>query len=304
LNRRIIYGNVPLHVVDGNRSRVGKGLLTDTWTMIAEGRRATRYTMTRSEELKKYLTSLAIRGSEYILFDNVTGRFGGPVIEAAMTTGSISDRILGASEIVELPLSLTWMATGNGYTCSHDMIGRTSPIMLDTPLASPESRNGFRHKELLAFVEQHRRDLLIAGLSIVANFIDAGSPQQQISNFGGFEQWSDLIRGSIVWAGLPDPLDEREQLTEVAGGSCDSGVRDLIDAWKFETPVSVRAALETVASDDAFLTLKSLLESRETEATPSEYLGKLLRRARGQWIDGRKFERSEHKVPKWFLVNA
>jgi hypothetical protein len=304
LCRRNISGNTPLFVVDGNRSRVGKGLLSDTWTMIVEARRASRYSMSNQDELRKFLTSLGTEGGEYVLFDNITGRFGGPTLEAAMTTGTINDRVLGISKTVDVPLSLTWLATGNGYTPTKDMVGRSIPIMLDTELANPESRGGFKHPELLAYIQQNRRELVMAGLSIVANYIRAGSPKQDIENFGGFENWSDLIRGAIVYAGLADPLDERQQLVEASDDGVALKTKELINAWTFAEPTNVKNALEAVASGTASVELASILDECPKEAKPSEYLGKLLRSAKGQPVGGRKFDRTAHKVAKWFVTSA
>jgi hypothetical protein len=117
LCRNLIDGSTPFFPVDGNRSGVGKGLLTDTFTMIAEGRRASRCSVPDEAELRKALTSIAISGQSYVLFDNVKGRFGGGVLEGAMTTGIFEARILGVNEMVKLPLSVTWLATANDAAC-------------------------------------------------------------------------------------------------------------------------------------------------------------------------------------------
>ena len=302
LTRQVIGGNVPIHVVDGNRSGVGKGLLTDCWTIVSEGRRASRYTLGKPDELKKYLTSLAVRGADYVLFDNVTGRLGGPVIEAAMTSGSISDRLLGASEIIDVPLSITWLATVNDYTCTRDMVRRTLPIQLDTSLINPEERGGFKYPYLLEHLMRNRRQLLIAGLSIVSNYINAGMPGQAIENLGGFEDWSDLVRSAIVWAGLADPLADRKQLQDSAEEAANPRTKQLIEAWTFEGPVTVKQALTLAADDGAYVTLRSFLDGKPEGLSEAEFLGKQLRSARGQSIGGRKIDRTEHATAKWYAI--
>ena len=193
-----MQGNTPFFPFDGNRPGCGKGLATDVLTLIAEGRRASRYVYTgKQDELRKALTALAIAGRNYMLFDNIKGRFGGAVLEAAMTTGSISDRILGASKNVEVALPITWLATVNGMTYERDMMRRSVPIMFNTAENNPQLREGFQEPDLLAYVQQHRRELLMAGLSIVANYIRAGKPNQGLSAFGSFQEWSDLIRSAV-----------------------------------------------------------------------------------------------------------
>lgn len=296
LCRGTIYGNTPLFMVDGNKPRCGKGLLTDTWTAIAEGRRASRYSMSDQNELRKFLTSVAVAGGSYVLFDNVTARLEGATLEAALTTGAISDRVLGLSQQVDIPLPICWFATGNNCTLGRDMTGRTVPIRLDVEADRPEERTGFRHANLLDYIAEHRCELLIAGLSIVANYILAGSPKQAISNFGGFEEWSNLIRAAIVFAGLADPLGDRQQYVELAHDDANDKTAALAKLWSFSTPVTVKKAIEEIYSDQSHLTLRSVLDERPKDTTPAEYCGKLLRSGKGRW-----FTRSEHKTPKWTL---
>lgn len=291
-------------MVDGNRSRVGKGLLTDSWTVISEGRRASRYSLSDQNELRKFLTSVAVQGGEYVLFDNLAGRFGGATLEAAMTSGTIHDRVMGLSKTVDLPLSITWMATGNGYSCSRDMVGRTVPIQLGIEMTNPETRDGFKYDDLLLHIQTHRRELLVSGLSIVSNYIRAGSPVQDITPFGGFMPWSNLIRSAVVFAGLADPLGDRAQLIETAEEGTEPVFKKLLEAWSFGEATTVKKAIETVANDDSFVTLRAVVEDHDKDVTTAEYLGRLLRSANGRVIDGRKFRRSTHKVPKWEVVKA
>lgn len=302
LCRRMLAGNTPLFMVDGNRSRVGKGLLTDTWTTIADGRRASRYSLSSQDELRKYLTSLAIQGGDYVCFDNVSSRLGGATLEAAMTAGKITDRILCQSENIDVPLPICWFGTANNCTYSSDMPGRTVPIKLDSTVPNPSERGGFRHPALLSHIEANRRELLIAGLSIVAHYIANGSPQQSIPNFGGFEAWSNLIRSAVVHAGLADPLADRELLAE--GQDVESDVQRLHSAWSFDKATTIGDAVKAVADGKSHLTLRSILEGCDEKKTPQERLGKLLRNARGITIDGKKFDHDGKKPPKWSLINA
>ncbi len=305
LCRNLIDGSTPFFPVDGNRSGVGKGLLTDTFTMIAEGRRASRCSVPDEAELRKALTAIAISGQNYILFDNVKGRFGGGVLEGAMTTGIFEARILGVNEIVKLPLNVTWLATANDAAYTRDMIRRTCPIMLSTDVENPEARSAFKYSRLLDHIACHRAELVIAAMSIVGNFIAADRPDQKLSSWGGFEQWSDLIRGAIVWAGLADPIDALEVLRSSVIENVGSLTSKLIDAWTFDSAVTVKAALISIESEpDKYTALAALIDGRpDKDRTPAEYLGKLLRGARGQVISGRCIQRdsSDSHRPKWFV---
>jgi hypothetical protein len=305
LCRNLIDGSTPFFPVDGNRSGVGKGLLTDTFTMIAEGRRASRCSVPDPTELRKALTAIAISGQSYVLFDNVKGRFGGGVLEGAMTTGIHEDRLLGVNEMVKLPLNVTWLATANDAVYTRDMIRRTCPIMLSTDVEHPESRSEFKYPRLLEHVERHRSELLVAAMSIVAHFMAAGRPDQKLSNWGGFEQWSDLIRGSIVWAGLADPIGALEVLKASVTEDTESLTAKLIDAWVFDKAVTVKTALASLESEpEKYAALAALVDDRpDKDRTPAEYLGKMLRGARGQVVQGRCVQKdpSSTSRPKWFI---
>ena len=96
LSRAAFAGSAPFFLFDANTSRVGKGLLTDLIAVISEGRRASRYSASKDgDEMRKAITTAAIGGVPYLLFDNIKGKFGGATLENAMTAGRWSDRVLG-----------------------------------------------------------------------------------------------------------------------------------------------------------------------------------------------------------------
>ncbi len=47
---------------------------------------------------------------------------------------------------------------------------------------------------------------------------EPGRPEQGVHPWGGFEEWSSLIRGCLLWLGLPDPCVGREELLVRADG--------------------------------------------------------------------------------------
>ena len=60
----------------------------------------------------------------------------------------------------------------------------------------------------------HRPQLLGAALTILRAYESAGRPAQGLTQWGSFEAWSTTIRGTLVWAGLPDPASSRRALVE------------------------------------------------------------------------------------------
>lgn len=315
----LIDGNMPCHAVEGNRSRIGKGLLSDLWILIHLGRRASRYNFAgehKGEELSKFLVSIAMSGQQYVLFDNVKDRFGGPTIEAALTAGRIAGRVLGLSKDVDLPLNIFWALTVNGGKYSRDMMGRVVPIMLDTSDPNPESRSDFIHDDLIGYVQEHRPQLLMAGLSILRNYIKAGRPlPKDFEPLGGFPEWSRLIWGAIRYAidpannypGIDTGWDNPELARQAFVKDFDSPdtetVNQLVAAWAFTEPVSVREATQRIYADGSPLAaLRELIDRHKGRDSAASTLGRLLASARGVPVNGKRFERSNRvNNPKWWL---
>lgn len=305
LARPAFAGNSPFFLVDANASRVGKGLLTDVLTMIVEGRRACRYSWSKdNEETRKLISTVGMSGSPYLLFDNIKGTLGGPALEKAMTTAVWGDRLLSLNRQVQFPINFAWIGTGNNCALTVDMLGRTQHIRLNTNLENPAERSGFRHNDLLAYVKANRHKLAMAALSIPAGFVRAGRPDQKLVPWGGFEAWSDLVRGSIVWAGLADPGNARAALAEQADDDT-SLIRLLIDGWQeLPVPMTVAQALETIAVSpcDEYVSLRAAVT--ELKGDPQKTIGYLLRDARGRIVGGKRFDRTDSRPSKWMVVEA
>jgi hypothetical protein len=129
-----------------------------------------------------------------------------------------------------IPLSLTWYATGNNVTFAADTIRRTLQIKLNSRLENPEERKGFRHPDLEAWIAEQRPRLLGDAPTILAPTA-AGRPTQNFASWGSFEKWSDLVRGAIMWAGVPDPAGNRRAFTRRQDSDHDR-LSALLDGWK------------------------------------------------------------------------
>ena len=306
--RSAFEGCMPFFQFEANVSRAGKGLLTDIIAMILQGRKASRFSYpAKNEELAKILTSVGLSGRPYALFDNIKTKLGGGPLEAVLTTGFHEDRILGGNKIAQLPINYVLLGTANNCSYTGDMVNRTVFIRLNCPYENPSQRTGFRYPHLLDHVKANHRQLAMAGLSILSRYIEAGRPKQDIPPFGGFEGWSDLVRSSIVWAGLPDPLANREELSPVDDET--DQLRELMDAWSeldgewLRVSEAIEATMQAAAKAECgpgelpkLATFLTTLSGNHKHA-----LGNLLRQYRDRVVGGRRFVRSKHKVPKWRL---
>ena len=226
LARFAFAGPAPVNLIDANVRGAGKSLLADVCHLIVTGRPAARMPYTRDEaELRKQITAIALKARQLVMIDNVSGAFGSPTLDLAFTTTSWADRLLGQSVDLELPLAVTWYVTGNNIELAGDMPRRCLHIRLETPLEKPEHRSGFQHPRLLDWLAAERRRLLPAALTLLAGYRAEERPPPELRPWGSFEGWSDLIRGTITWLGLPDPADTCGALESTADAAASTRQR-------------------------------------------------------------------------------
>lgn len=234
----------PLHAFDAPVAGSGKSKLVDIATLIATGRAAAVMAQGRTEEeLEKRLASLALAGELVIAIDNCEAPLGGDFLCQMLTQTTLRMRILGRSEVPELPTTALVTATGNNLTLLGDMTRRAILCRLDPQCERPELRRF--SSDPIARLREDRARYLVAALTVLRAFHVAGRPRQT-DPLGSFEAWSDWVRGALIWLGEADPVasmeiiraeDPRlEAATAVvtqwseALGTKRAGVRALIDA--------------------------------------------------------------------------
>ena len=61
------------------------------------------------EELEKRITALLIAGHGTVLIDNIDKKLSGGSMAAALTTTTWRGRVLGKSEMLDIPNNATWL---------------------------------------------------------------------------------------------------------------------------------------------------------------------------------------------------
>lgn len=232
LVRFAFRGAAPLFLVDGNTPGAGKGLLCDTISIPLTGHEfpTTSYSQ-EDEEMRKKVTTLAVRGSRLVLLDNISGMFGGSSMDQVLTSIIWEDRLLGGNNSVQIPMRATWFGTGNNVQVMGDMLRRICHIRLETPHEKPEQRSGFKRPRLRRWMKSERRKILAAALTILAAFFRAGCPQpKKYEEWGGYEEWGEIVRSAVVWIGLPDPGETRKEVRECADAQV-SAMQAIIEDW-------------------------------------------------------------------------
>ncbi len=200
LARFAFEGPSPLYLLDANVAGAGKTLLARLLGSICQGRDlAVASYSSDSSEMRKCITTLVMDGKQVVLLDNIVGVLGNDALDRAITGGRWEDRLLGHNRSINLPLLITWIATGNNVQVSSDTTRRTLHIRLDILAERPEDRSQFKHPDLLQWVRANRERLYVAALTILSGYIQAGRPRNGLRRFGSFDGWSDLVREAVVW---------------------------------------------------------------------------------------------------------
>lgn len=231
-------GNAPMVVVQANGPRIGKTTLVKVISEIVTGVPVPVITFTKNEdETRKRLLSFLRVARSMVLVDNVIGQFGGQNVNALTTSRTFEDRILGKSVILEAVNDTSWYVTANNIMLAPDTAERCLNVRLHSEVEKPQLRSDFKYPDLFGAVRAKRGELLSAALTILKAFIVAGKPPQEMPAWGGFEKWSVLVRGAVVFAGLPDPAKSRLELEEHADIETDekAALVSALADWQNET---------------------------------------------------------------------
>lgn len=207
--RQMIQGPTPLHLIHAPTRGTGKGLLADVAALVTLGAPAPVMALTgQEEETEKRITAMLLSGTSLILLDNVSA-IRSASLAAVLTASEWQGRRLGQSEMVRAPNNATWLATGNNVELSDELARRVVTIRLDAKLEQPEQRTGFRHPNLVAWVQEHRSELVSACLSLINAWIKEGMPSGS-GTLGRFESWVHVLGGILQVCEVPGLLDDRQ----------------------------------------------------------------------------------------------
>jgi hypothetical protein len=219
----------PAFGFDAPAAGTGKTLLAKCIGALATGGDVAVLPPTNEEdECRKRLFAALRGGSKVLLWDNVREPLGNSVIDSFLTSSLFADRILGASENVELPNRSLFLVSGNNLVLTGDTHRRILLARLDAQIETPFKREF--DFDPLTKVCNTRQALVVASLTIVRAYIAAGRPKVAMGRTASFELWDDLVRQPLCWL--------RERLME--------SDRDLNDLPVFVDPMDSidRAASE------------------------------------------------------------
>lgn len=314
VQRPAIAGPTPGFALIGNAAGVGKGLLIDAVGIIAYGSSIpTSDYPADPVEAQKCKVSIALSGKPAVHLDNLEeGRsYGSRVLDSALTSTTIDDRILGTSNTTgAIPLRPVWFLSGNNIAPGKDAHRRWLPCHLQTDLERPEERRDIAIPNLRAHVLQHRGDLLRDALTILRAHALARRPTGDWGPLGSFEVWDPIIRGAVWFATGLDCCSTLRVEAEEAPERQEKLA--LLEAWR-ELPRggdgrgghTANEAIE-LAEKHAALHAALVQLSRDGKLPTPRQIGNAIRAMKGAIIGGMRFEKggSDARSARWRVAKV
>ncbi len=200
--RDLIDADMPLHLIEKPEVGTGAGKLADCCMIPALGGRQSVITDCNDEdEWRKRIFATLLSAPEAVLLDNVV-KITSHHLAALFTTKRFKDRMLGISRMVDLPVDMPWVATGNNPEIGYDIVRRICAIRLDAKMPDPTKRTGFRH-QLPEWAIENRASLVWAALTLIQHWVAQGRPAWKGQPVASFERWSRVMGGILQAAGIP-----------------------------------------------------------------------------------------------------
>jgi len=275
--------------------------------MIATGRSAPAVSQGKDEtEDEKRLGALLVRGVPLLNFDNIERELQGDLLCSALTEATVSVRILGKTEMPDMPANLTLFATGNNLRAKGDMVRRCLMCRIDARMERPDTRSFALN--LTQYIPANRAQLLSAALTVLRAFIVAGKPTQDIPPYGSFEEWSDLVRSALVWLGMPDPNLTRARL-EIED-PISTSLHNIFTLWfdAFGTQgITASEICQQTTAELRHALLAVATTPRDSEKVDVHRLGNWLRRHKGKVANGLRLEKVGENTDKgvvyWRIIS-
>jgi len=230
--RDLIDGPTPLHLIEAPQAGTGKGLLANLLLMPACGTEIGVMTYGRDEdETRKRLVAMLREGKSAVIIDNVS-EVTSAALSSALTASMVSDRLLGATEMLNLPVRCVWVMTGNNPGMTTEIARRSIRIRLDAKVDRPWSRDPkrFKHARLYQWARGQRGQLIWAALTMIQNWLAAGRPAAKVKPLGSYESWSEVVGGILQHAGIGHFLANLDELYETADTD-GAAWRAFVETW-------------------------------------------------------------------------
>jgi hypothetical protein len=216
-----------LPAITARRPDSGKTLLTKTIAAPAVGESLLLMAIDTDgrsrSEIRRQLVALGRFGPAVAGIDNVRGRLDDPALAMYVTAGRQADRAVKTSDLTVAEIRTMLILNGNGVELSAELSRRSIPIVLQPRVAPPV----FGKPDLLGWMRDNRDTILMALLTMVVAWINAGKPYNG-RRLPSFESWSEIVGGVLEVAGIAGFL--KHSRSELLSQS-DRDLENLVGVW-------------------------------------------------------------------------
>jgi putative DNA primase/helicase len=225
----------PMLLIDGNALGCGKGKLARALSALGTGSLPAVVTEGHSEEeMEKRIASAVLQGAQAILLDNLQRLLASSTLESMLTEPVADIRGFGSLELLRVACRALVLCTANNAAVRVDLLRRSLPLRIAVTTENPELRRfGFDPVEE---VLRGRRELLSAAFTIALAWLQERELEENRKHrleFGSFEEWGDLVGGSVSWLTDLNPINLIEERKERDGNvSNERAVLQALYAWQ------------------------------------------------------------------------
>ncbi len=212
--REMIDGATPLHLTEAPTPGTGKDYLTAvTLRPMLGGDPPTITEAKDDDEWRKRLTALLRETPPVIVLANINAILDSGALANVLTTTEHSDRILGTSTNVKIPIRCLWVASANNPTMSKEIAERSIRIRMDAKTENPRLRTGFKHAPIKQWVDANQGELIAACLTMIRYGLQHGT---STATLGSYEQWATVMSTILNGCGITDFLGNLQELYDRA----------------------------------------------------------------------------------------
>jgi len=317
--QRSIFDKAPAFIFDAPGRGQGKTLLSQSIAAIGTGSvTAPTPWPDQEEEARKQLFASFLDSPRALIFDNLGAQLKSPSLQVSLTAPALQGRLLGRSEVVDVPTRVLMIFTGNNTVLWGDLVRRFLRARLDAHMEHPETRE-FAFDPLNMAVAQWQ-ELTMAVLTILRGYFTAGAPRVGTGAFGSFETWDRMIRQALLWIRdnelAPFEIVDVLKVVESSSGAEPetSKLGALLAAWRNvygSDATTVREALKEAEERKLEPEYECLFEAIEEIAGErrginAKALGRFIQKYRSRIVNSLRFVPGpmKHGINQWRVVEG
>jgi len=303
-------GIAPAFMTEAPTQSSGKSALLEIIAHVVSGRKPDPLTWREEDgEITNTVLGMLRQSAPVIFWDNVPAgtRISSGVLARLLTQSSFGGRVLHTHRVDAFPTDVLVLLSGNNLMLEGDIPSRVVSCRDGAHREAPEKRTFGR--QLGAWVERPRGEVVNEALIIIKAYIAAGSPATSASPTR-FPTWGRMVAAPIAWVSGEDVAAKFSTARE--NDPKRDLLRDVMQAWLpalGAEPVSASAILRQVEAPGMDLAAAAPVEAfsdREefARAVKAAYGDARTGRMNVQWIGTWLLENKGRVIDGYVLENS